>query len=57
MPDNNDYKDISDLSISEINQLFSDIIEFPPPYEGRIASQDRNFAFPSSDGFGCGGPK
>ena len=56
MPDNNDYKDISDLSISEINQLFSDIIEFPPPIDARVA-MDTMYTISATPGLGCGGPK
>ena len=29
MPNENDNNDLSDLSIDEINDLYSDIIEFP----------------------------
>ena len=29
MPNENDNNDISDLSIDEINDLYSDILEFP----------------------------
>ena len=36
MPNNNNDEDLTNLSIEEINALFSDIIEFP--YNIRVAS-------------------
>ena len=40
MPNNNNDEDLTNLSIEEINDLFSDIIEFPE--DARLAANSFN---------------
>ena len=53
MPNNNNDEDLTNLSIEEINDLFSDIIEFPE--DARLARNSFNNPGQTGTGNYCSG--